>query len=47
MPENIYDPMFVQSLFDEMSKTYGITNYISSFGSSIVDVSKSEVVASG
>ena len=33
MPENIYDPMFVQSLFDEMSKTYGITNYISSFGS--------------
>ena len=30
--ENIYDPGFVRRLFDEMSATYGITNYISSFG---------------
>jgi len=28
----IYAPQFVTSLFDEMSTTYGITNYISSFG---------------
>lgn len=28
----IYDDNFVKSLFDRMSKTYGITNYISSFG---------------
>ncbi len=32
MTEDIYDPNFVKSLFDEMSKTYGITNYLSSFG---------------
>jgi len=30
--EQIYEPQFVASLFDEMSATYGITNYISSFG---------------
>jgi ubiquinone/menaquinone biosynthesis C-methylase UbiE len=30
--EQIYEPRFVTSLFDEMSATYGITNYISSFG---------------
>ncbi len=28
----LYEPEFVTSLFDEMSATYGITNYISSFG---------------
>lgn len=28
----IYDDNFVKSLFDRMSKTYGITNYISSVG---------------
>jgi ubiquinone/menaquinone biosynthesis methyltransferase len=33
MPEpNIYDPRFVAALFDEMSKTYGVINLISSFG---------------
>jgi demethylmenaquinone methyltransferase/2-methoxy-6-polyprenyl-1,4-benzoquinol methylase len=32
MPEDIYDPHFVRSLFDEMSATYGWTNYLSSFG---------------
>ncbi len=32
MTEDIYDPNFVKGLFNEMSKTYGITNYISSFG---------------
>jgi len=33
MPErDIYDPGFVAGLFDEMSATYGITNYVSSFG---------------
>lgn len=31
-PPNIYDPEFVTSLFDEMSKTYGVVNTISSFG---------------
>ena len=30
--DNIYDPGFVRRLFDEMSATYGVTNYISSFG---------------
>ena len=30
--EEIYDTKFVNQLFDKMSKTYGITNYISSFG---------------
>lgn len=30
--EDIYDTQYVSSLFDKMSKTYGITNYISSFG---------------
>jgi demethylmenaquinone methyltransferase/2-methoxy-6-polyprenyl-1,4-benzoquinol methylase len=30
--EDIYDTKFVSQLFDRMSKTYGITNYISSFG---------------
>lgn len=29
---DIYDPSFVQNLFDEMSGTYGIVNLISSFG---------------
>ena len=29
---DIYDPKFVKGLFNEMSSTYGITNYISSFG---------------
>lgn len=29
---DIYDPSFVQKLFDEMSGTYGIVNLISSFG---------------
>ncbi|MEM9419516.1 MAG: class I SAM-dependent methyltransferase [Planctomycetota bacterium] len=28
----IYDPQFVSSLFDEMARTYGIVNLISSFG---------------
>jgi ubiquinone/menaquinone biosynthesis C-methylase UbiE len=28
----IYEPGFVTSLFDEMSASYGITNYVSSFG---------------
>lgn len=28
----LYEPQFVTSLFDEMSATYGITNYVSSFG---------------
>lgn len=30
--KNIYDPQFVSSLFDEMSKTYGRVNLITSFG---------------
>lgn len=30
--DRIHDPAFVASLFDEMSSSYGITNYISSFG---------------
>lgn len=30
--EEIYEPEFVTALFDEMSTTYGITNYVSSFG---------------
>ena len=29
---DIYDPAFVARLFDEMSASYGITNYVSSFG---------------
>lgn len=29
---DIYDPAFVAKLFDEMSRTYGIVNLISSFG---------------
>ena len=28
----IYDPSFVQQLFDEMARTYGLVNVISSFG---------------
>tara|TARA_R110000796_G_scaffold252584_1_gene388240 strand:- start:133443 stop:134180 length:738 start_codon:yes stop_codon:yes gene_type:complete len=30
--ESIYNPEFVSKLFDSMSSTYGLTNYISSFG---------------
>ncbi|GAB3652856.1 class I SAM-dependent methyltransferase [Echinicola sediminis] len=30
--DSIYDPKFVKQLFDNMSKTYGLTNYLSSFG---------------
>ena len=30
--EDLYDPTFVTSLFNEMSQTYGIVNSISSFG---------------
>jgi len=29
---NIYDEVFVENLFNRMSQTYGMTNYISSFG---------------
>ncbi len=29
---DIYDPQFVKGMFDRMSKTYGLTNYIASFG---------------
>jgi demethylmenaquinone methyltransferase/2-methoxy-6-polyprenyl-1,4-benzoquinol methylase len=29
---DIYRPEFVRGLFDEMSRTYGVVNYISSFG---------------
>lgn len=29
---DIYDPRFVVALFDEMSKTYGVVNYVASFG---------------
>ncbi len=29
---SIYDPLFVARLFDTMSSTYGLTNYLSSFG---------------
>lgn len=33
MPQiNIYDASFVKQLFNEMSHTYGLTNYVSSFG---------------
>ncbi|PEN06218.1 hypothetical protein CRI93_10345 [Longimonas halophila] len=28
----LYDPTFVSGLFDEMAATYGVVNYISSFG---------------
>lgn len=28
----IYDPAYVMRLFDEMSHTYGVVNYVSSFG---------------
>lgn len=31
-PPDLYNPRYVQSLFDEMSQTYGLVNYISSFG---------------
>src|ERR1700754_3733806 len=31
-PSDIYAPAFIRGLFDEMSATYGVTNYISSFG---------------
>lgn len=30
--KDIYDPAFVNALFNEMSATYGIVNFISSFG---------------
>ncbi len=30
--EDIYKPKFVKGLFNEMSKTYGLTNLVSSFG---------------
>ena len=29
---DLYDPQFVKSLFDEMAKTYGVVNTLSSFG---------------
>ena len=29
---DIYDPSFIVALFDEMSKTYGVVNYVSSLG---------------
>ena len=29
---SLYDPSFVANLFDEMAATYGVVNYISSFG---------------
>lgn len=29
---DIYDPLFVKGMFDRMSKTYGLLNYIASFG---------------
>lgn len=29
---DIYDPLFVRGLFDEMARTYGVVNLISSFG---------------
>lgn len=32
MTENIYNPLYVKALFDEMSGTYGLVNLISSFG---------------
>lgn len=28
----MYDPQFVRGLFDEMSRTYGVVNFVSSFG---------------
>ena len=31
-PESIYNETFVGSLFDRMAKTYGVVNYLSSFG---------------
>ena len=31
-PEGIYNEVFVGSLFDRMAKTYGVVNYLSSFG---------------
>lgn len=30
--ESIYDPTFVKNLFNEMARTYGVVNLISSFG---------------
>ncbi|MDW7691592.1 class I SAM-dependent methyltransferase [Flammeovirgaceae bacterium SG7u.111] len=30
--KDIYDPQFVKGMFDRMSKTYGVANYVSSFG---------------
>jgi demethylmenaquinone methyltransferase/2-methoxy-6-polyprenyl-1,4-benzoquinol methylase len=32
LEQDIYEPGFVATLFDEMSTSYGITNYVSSFG---------------
>lgn len=32
LPPDIYEAQFVRTLFDEMSATYGITNFIASFG---------------
>ena len=29
---DLYDPTFVTSLFDEMARTYGVVNLVSSFG---------------
>lgn len=34
--KNIYDPIFVKSLFNKMSKSYERMNYITSFGFSII-----------
>jgi ubiquinone/menaquinone biosynthesis methyltransferase len=31
-PEAIYDPRYIETLFDEMAGTYEKTNYVSSFG---------------
>jgi demethylmenaquinone methyltransferase/2-methoxy-6-polyprenyl-1,4-benzoquinol methylase len=32
LPPDIYDPSFLQALFDEMSRSYGVVNYWTSFG---------------
>jgi len=32
MEEEIYSTEFVENLFNRMSKTYGVVNYLSSFG---------------
>lgn len=34
-PRDIYGPEFIRNLFDEMAKTYGIVNLITSFGFSM------------